>query len=167
MSRHKGSRREIVALDTLVKLSRAVNSVQARLAQSPVLGELTLGQFAVLEALHHLGPLPQKQLGQKLLSSGSNICMVLDNLERDGLVQRVRVPEDRRQVVVHLTTEGERKIAAVFPAHAEAVAEVFGALDEGEQLQLGALCKKLGLSLREEPGSEPPRLVGADTARRG
>ena len=55
---------------------------------------LTISQFGVLEALYHLGPLSQRQLADKILRSSGNLTMVIDNLERDGLVRRDADPEE-------------------------------------------------------------------------
>ena len=55
------------ALDTFVKLRRAVNAIGARL--NPALlkeHRLTETQFGVLEALHHKGPMAQARLCEKL-----------------------------------------------------------------------------------------------------
>ena len=57
-----------------------------------------------------LDPLSQKELGYKLLKSGGNITMVIDNLEKDAYVERRRGTEDRRIFFVHLTKKGEKKI---------------------------------------------------------
>mgnify|MGYP000381933987 CR=1 FL=1 len=39
--------------------------------------------FGILEALFHLGPLSQKSLGQKVLSTKGNITTIVDNLEKE------------------------------------------------------------------------------------
>ena len=46
--------------------------------------------------LLHLGPMHQRELGRKLLKSSGNITLVVDNLEKRGLVRREREREDRR-----------------------------------------------------------------------
>ena len=45
---------------------------------------LSTSQFAVLDALLHLGPLCQKDLGEKILKTSGNMTMVIDNLEKGG-----------------------------------------------------------------------------------
>jgi MarR family transcriptional regulator, 2-MHQ and catechol-resistance regulon repressor len=79
---------------------------------------LTVPQFGILEALHHLGPLSLGELADKLLVTGGNITYVMDRLEAQGLVERRRSEEDRRVVEAHLTPEGRERIASVFPGHA-------------------------------------------------
>ena len=143
---HQGPPEEVRALDTFVKLVRAAGSLVAR-TNRPLAGHgLTVGQFGVLETLFHLGPLHQCDLARKHLQSGGNITMIVDNLERAGLVRRERLAEDRRYVRVHLTEDGRERIAAIFPAHVRSVVEQMAVLTAGEQEELGRLCRKLGLA---------------------
>ncbi len=46
---------------------------------------LTESQFGVLDSLFHLGPMKQKEIGKKILKSGGNITMVINNLEKRGI----------------------------------------------------------------------------------
>ena len=139
-----GSRAELRTLDTFIKLTRCTNSVLARLAEKDTVGGLTYSQFAVLEALYHLGHMSQGEISMKVLKSGSNMTTVIDNLERDGLVRRERDAKDRRVIHVHLTEAGISKIEAVLPGHVAALVEEFKVLSASEQQTLGELCKKLG-----------------------
>jgi MarR family 2-MHQ and catechol resistance regulon transcriptional repressor len=146
-SRYDGPAREIRALDTYVKLMRASNAVQARLEPRFRAIGLTERQFGVLEALLHLGPLQQHEIGKKVLVSRANITLIVDQLSDRGLVRRERQRDDRRCVRVHLTAEGRRQIGALFPSHAAVIADVLSPLSASEQRRLGRLCRKLGLSL--------------------
>jgi MarR family transcriptional regulator, 2-MHQ and catechol-resistance regulon repressor len=147
---YDGRPAEVRALDAYIKLTRAVSSVEGRLGPALARAGLTPTQLGVLEALLHLGPLGQRVLGGKLLMSGGNITTVVDNLEARGLVRRERRDDDRRHVTVHLSPEGRRLIARVFPNHVRAIVDAFSALTPGEQETLGRLAKKLGLS---QPGN--------------
>lgn len=140
-----------LALETFVKLRRAVNTLNARLV-SALQREagLTESQFGVLEALLHLGPMPQARLCEKLLVSGSNLTTVIDNLERHGWVRRVADPEDRRAWQVQLTEKGRHLIGQAFPRHAERVQALLRHLSAQEQETLGRLCRKLGLAVASE-----------------
>ena len=145
-----GSRAEMRTLDTFIKLTRCTNSLFARLSERNTLGEITPSQFAVLEALYHLGSLTQGEVSTKVLKSGSNMTTVIDNLERDGLVRRERDAKDRRVINVHLTEAGSEKVDAVLPKHVGALVEEFSVLSASEQLTLGELCKKLGMGKESE-----------------
>ncbi|MBL9208480.1 MAG: MarR family transcriptional regulator [Opitutaceae bacterium] len=142
-TRHRGTEAEIASLDAYIKLMRAAESVTARLsARLP--SDLTLSQFGVLETLLHCGPLCQGQLAAKLLKSGGNLTLVVDNLEKAGHVVRTRDPHDRRFVTVSLSPSGRALIAGLFPTIAQAITEEFSVLDPCEQQQLGSLCKRIG-----------------------
>jgi MarR family transcriptional regulator, 2-MHQ and catechol-resistance regulon repressor len=147
---YTGSSTETRTLDTFIKLTRCTNSLLARLAERNSIGELTYSQFAVLEALYHIGPMTAGEVSQKILKSGGNLTLVIDNLERDGLVRRERDGKDRRVIHVHLTEAGKRKVEAVFPGHVAALVDEFKVLSAGEQKTLGELCRKLGRGRRSE-----------------
>ncbi|MGE5176364.1 MAG: MarR family winged helix-turn-helix transcriptional regulator [Hyphomicrobiales bacterium] len=141
---HEGPAVERRALDAYIKIVRGARSITMGLDRQLAEMGLTERQFGVLETLFHLGPLPQCELSRKQLTTGGNITFVVDNLERDGLVERRRDMQDRRMVTVHLTARGLERISDVFPRHAAAVAERLATLDPAEQDELGRLMKKLG-----------------------
>ena len=141
---YQGTPEEVLALDTFIKLTRATNSLINRLADYESLGDLTQSQFGVLETLLHLGALSQSDLCAKLLKSGGNITLVIDNLEKRGLVRRDPGPKDRRISIVSLTPAGTALIKVVFPQQLKAIQAEFSALTPEEQADLGRLCKKLG-----------------------
>ncbi len=143
---YKGSENEVRALSTYVKLMRAAESVSTRIHGHLAAANLTISQFGVLEALLHLGPLSQAELARKILKSTGNITMVIDNLEKRGLVKRERNPKDRRYYSVTLTATGKKLIASLFPRHAAGIVEGMNALTRSEQEVLGNLCRKLGKS---------------------
>ncbi|HEY9529032.1 MAG TPA: MarR family transcriptional regulator [Anaerolineales bacterium] len=147
---YAGSSAETRTLDTFIKLTRCTNSLLARLAERNSIGELTYSQFAVLEALYHIGPMSAGEVSQKILKSGGNLTLVIDNLERDGLVRRERDGKDRRVIHVHLTEAGKGKVEAVLPGHVAALMDEFKVLSAGEQKTLGDLCRKLGRGRRSE-----------------
>jgi MarR family 2-MHQ and catechol resistance regulon transcriptional repressor len=132
-------------LTTYVKMMRAMGVVTTRMHRHLAQFKLTVSQFGVLETLYHLGPLYQKEIGQKILKTRGNMTMVIDNLEKRDLVVRENDPNDRRHIRVRLTTDGENLICHVFPRHAKIAAQVFSALDADELAQLGFLMKKLGM----------------------
>lgn len=141
---YRGTVEEERGLSAFINFMRAADSVVARLDAQIEMGGLTHGQFAVLEALLHLGPLNQRDLARKLLRSGGNVTVVIDNLEKRGWVRRDRQKQDRRMVVVSLTPAGRRLIARIFPRHAAAITAEMSRLSPDEQETLRALCRKLG-----------------------
>lgn len=149
MSHYDGSPEERRALDAYIKLMRATNSVTTYIDEPLARLGITHGQFGVLEALLHLGPLCQGDLSAKLLTSGGNLTTVVGNLERRGLVTRTRGDKDRRFVTVDLTEQGRALIAGYFPKHADRIRRALSPLSEAEQETLAHLCRKLGRADRE------------------
>lgn len=132
------------ALTAYVKLLRAHRAVMAVVERSLAGTGLTLTQLGVLEAILHKGPMTQREIGHKVLTSPGNLTEVIDRLQARGLVARVPVPEDRRSVRVLLTTAGEAMIADLFPRHAGDIGRAMGGLTSAELEQLGVLLRQLG-----------------------
>lgn len=133
-----------LALGAFVKLMRASSSVSAR-AHRPLAGEsLSESQFGVMEALLHRGPLCQRDLAAKILKTGGNVTLVVDNLQRQGLVERRRDQQDRRLVTVHLTDQGREVIERVYPRMVEAIVQEMKVLSSEELATLADLCRRLG-----------------------
>ena len=146
-SRHKGTARERRALAAYINLLRATNTVSSQAMRHLDAQGLTPSQFAVLEALYHVGPMCLSDLARKILRTSGNLTMVVDNLEKSGMVKRVQSATDRRYVSVEITEKGRALIAKIFPEHAEQVAEVMSRLTAQEQETLRELCRKLGVGV--------------------
>lgn len=146
---YEGLPREKRALSAFINLVRAAESLIARQSRRTTSRGLTISQFGVLETLHHLGPLCQKELSKKLLRSGGNITMVVDNLERNGLVRRVRGRSDRRFVTVHLSAKGSRIIQDVLPDQIRGIVDDMSVLNASDLNNLRTMCRKLGRNTKE------------------
>lgn len=135
---------QATALKLLVVLSRAAASVQRQVLADIGGRGLTPGEFGVLEALYHKGPLLLGDLQRKILVSSGGITFLVDRLVEKGLVERTRCPDDRRARYAALTPKGEGLIAEIFPAHARRVAEVMAPLGRAEQEEAIRLLRTLG-----------------------
>lgn len=143
-TRYKGTREQRRALDLMITVMRGSDSYIARL-MAPLAGlDLTPSQFGVLETLYHLGPLKPSQLAEKHLKSRNNLTVVIENLERAGLVNRVRCPQDRRSHWIHLTDSGRERVEQTLPIFVESAVREAKALSPSEQETLSELMKKLG-----------------------
>ena len=131
-------------LKTYTKMMRAAATVTSKMHRHLTSHRLTLSQFGVLEALYHLGPLSQKDIGKKILKTSGNITLVVDNLEKRGLVKREKDRRDRRKIVVKPTAVGHQLIDDIFPIHAEKAEKIFSVLNFEEIAELGRLLKLLG-----------------------
>ena len=142
---------ERLALSTYVRLVRAANSARAYAGRHLAEAGLTLTQFAVLEALYHLGPLSLSDIAQKVLTTGGNLTMVAGNLEKCGLARRQKSPEDGRVQIVTLTAKGKALMRRLFPEHADAIERFMSALSPAQLEQLSGLCRRLGKQETDGP----------------
>lgn len=130
------------ALNLFVKLMRATNTSSSRVHEHLKDDNLTVSQFGVLEAVYHLGPLSQSELGNKILKSNANLTTVVDSLEKKMLVERERASDDRRRVTVKLTESGKELISRVFPRHALVVTNELAFLSDQDRDILEKLLRK-------------------------
>ena len=138
------------ALSMWVKLVRAASTFGKHTQENIRTFGLTEPQFGALECLGHLGPMTIGELCRKQLVSGGNMTVVVDNLEKEKLVERIRPKSDRRVVRVRLTPRGRKLFEQIFTRHAEFVAELASVLTPKEQSTLGALAKKLGRKIQKQ-----------------
>ena len=109
-SHYGGSPREMRALNAYIKLLRSTHTVSERFRGHQTVADLNGSQFGALEALYHLGSMPQKTIGEKLLICKSNVVAIVDLLEVLEFVRRRQDSNDRRLVNVSITEEGRRYI---------------------------------------------------------
>lgn len=139
-----------LALSTWVKLARAYSSFWKKSAENILTFGLTEPQFSVLECLGHLGPMTIGILTSKQLVTGGNMTLVVDNLTKEGLVERIYGQKDRRTIMVQLTDKGQKIFDSIFILHAKRIAEVASVLTDKELEDLGKLLKKLGTSIKDK-----------------
>ncbi|NBV41604.1 MarR family transcriptional regulator [bacterium] len=147
-TKYKGNADEVRVLNAIIKLTRATNSLYQRLEKWLRSYQLTPTQFGILEMLVHVGPMCQRSIAAKTLTSGGNITTVLNTMEQNGWVIRTRSDQDKREVIVRISSEGESLIQSVFPAHLNEMMDAFAILSHTEQDELARLCAILGKQQR-------------------
>ena len=73
---------------------------------------IEIRHYGTMVALDELGPTSQQALTTAMAVSATMVTQIVDDLERLGLLERRRNPEDRRSYTVTMTAEGERVLAA-------------------------------------------------------
>jgi MarR family 2-MHQ and catechol resistance regulon transcriptional repressor len=137
------------SLDLFIALSRANQWVNAISDQDIRENDMTRTEFAVLELLHHKGPQPIQQIGNKVLMSSGNITYVVDKLEKKGFAQRRASSKDRRLIYAEVTPAGSEFIEQKFPKHIKAIERAVSGLSSEEKKIATALLKKLGKAAQE------------------
>ena len=138
-----------LALSMWVKLNRASATFGKKALEHIQSTGLTQAQFGALECLGHLGKMTMCELSRKMLVTSGNTTVVIDNLEKQGLVERIPSRQDRRAIMISLTSKGKKLFEEIFPRHAEYVAGLASVLTSREQETLGELLKKLGRGIQE------------------
>src|SRR6476659_7099585 len=106
------------ALKLFVVLSRAAASVGEHARQDIVRHGLSVSEFGVLEFLFHKGPQPLGEVAERILLTTGSVTYVIDQLVKQGLVERRACPTDRRVIYAELTDAGRERVAVIFPGHA-------------------------------------------------
>jgi len=113
-----------------------------------------------LTVLRDGGGCSQQSLAARLEMDGTNVVGLLNDLEKDGLLERRRSPEDRRRHVVELTGAGAQRLGAAECALAAVENEVLGTLDEQQRETLYELLRQAASgavpSCTEAACDEPP-----------
>lgn len=86
------------------RLTRFVNQLlREQLADTP----FTVQQFYTLESLAN-GPKAMNELAREVALHQSTLSRIVEKLEKQGYVNRIRLSGNQRMVEVHLTEEGEK-----------------------------------------------------------
>jgi MarR family 2-MHQ and catechol resistance regulon transcriptional repressor len=134
------------ALKLWIVLTRAYQSVAARVEEHVAGNGLTTTEFGILEVLLHKGPLLLGDIQRKILVTSGGITYLVDRLVQKGLVKREECPSDRRARYAVLTPAGDALIRGIFPGHAAMIASAVAGLNPEEQAVATNLLRKLGLS---------------------
>jgi len=87
--------------------------------------------------------LKMNELSRQLMVTGGNITAIVDQLESEGLVERLDDPQDRRSWQIRLTAAGKKSFAEMAAAHEEWVVELLAGLSRREQDDLLKLLAKV------------------------
>jgi DNA-binding MarR family transcriptional regulator len=104
------------------------------------------GQEILLMQLAEKDGKPQKSLCESIGLDHSTVAKSVARLERDGLIERRKCPEDGRISQVHLTAEGRKMTDAISRVWAELERQTIKHLSPSEQQMLMAAAKKIVVS---------------------
>lgn len=104
----------------------------------------TLPRFDLMAQLERQrGGLKMNELSRLLMVTGGNVTAIVDQLEKEGLVERLDEPDDRRAWVIRLTAAGIKSFAEMARAHEQWIVELLGGLPRREQDELLRLLAKV------------------------
>ena len=133
------------ANDALDHLLRAAAHVRLRLGELLEQFALTEARYSILVALRIVSRagLSQSELAERLMQSESNISTLIDRMQQEGLVDRLRSDADRRKRVLLLSPSGERLLYRVEAAKRKWATRVLRVIPTDSRSTLGPLMKQL------------------------
>ena len=118
----------------------------------------------VMWLLQHHGDMPMSRMAELLDVSDSNATGIVDRMEERGLVERVRVADDRRVVLVRLAAGGTEALDHIEAVKQDRLQAILGHLDAPQLERLAAALDDIRSAVVAEFG--PDYLAGHDHAQR-
>jgi DNA-binding MarR family transcriptional regulator len=143
---------DMSAVEALAALRLAGRSMRLLMERWAEKHDLSEGRMGVLFRLYRCGDTHLGDLAEDLESTPRNITGLVDHLERDGLVERVPDPEDRRSVSARLTATGRSRIEAIWKQGVEHQFDLVHGMTKEDLAQLRHLCLQLVDNARKELG---------------
>lgn len=94
---------------------------------------VSIPQSFILSALREEDGLTLKEIGNRTLIDSSSMTVLVDKLEKEGLVERQLDPQDRRAIRVVITPEGTKVAEQVADIAYQFNSELYDLLGEGNQ----------------------------------
>ena len=125
--------------ESLVRLQKQLNAALAQHPEMPV----TLPQLMLLHMARRNGPYRLTELAAKIEVKPSAVTVMVDRLEKRGLVRRVHDPGDRRAMLVEVTAEGEETLRMAEELRRRLLGRFMERLDPAEVRLLADLLGRL------------------------
>src|SRR3990170_3240920 len=93
---------------------------------------VSMPHMHVMWLLEHHGDLPMSRMADLLDVSFSNATGIVDRMEESGLVERVRVPDDRRVGLVRIAARGMQALEEIEAIKQDRLQSILGHLDEAQ-----------------------------------
>lgn len=125
-----------------ISMSRVINTLRRENNKLILKHDLTLGQFAVMEALYSKGRLSTGEVMEKILTTSGNIPVIVKNLEKDGFITREQDESDKRRFILDLTDKGRDLMDEIVPENLKFMDELISLWDDDEKEELIILMNK-------------------------
>lgn len=104
---------------------------------------ITQPQFSALIWLYEEGDLTIGELSQKMFLACSTMTDLVDRMEKNELVARVRDERDRRVVRIHILSKGKEIIDKVLETRRAYLTKMIGQISEAEAIQITKMLTQL------------------------
>ena len=138
----------------LIGIHRIVKDLDRETTRISASYGLTFPQFMVLEALLHKERMTVGEIKDAILSSNGTIPVIINNLDKMGMVKRSKDPEDHRRSLVELTKKGRTLIEQVCPENDRMYQERFSVWKKDEKIELLRLIALYHNGLNNKEGED-------------
>lgn len=136
---------QVEPMGTLGRIKRLNQHLMRGMEETFAAHGLTCGGFDVLATLRRSGSpyalSPGDLMASTMVTSGTMTHRV-DQLQKAGLIERVRNPDDGRSFLISLSPAGHPLIDQAVSAHVETQASLVSGLDEEQRAQLDSLLRQ-------------------------
>jgi DNA-binding MarR family transcriptional regulator len=136
------------ALIAMVRIVQSLTEAMARVAREH---DLNMPRLEVLLCLDDGEGISQQELSERLLVTKGNVCVTLQAMESDGLVERRTDSTDQRAHRLYMTNAGRRRLAKTKPARDALMAGILGALSPEERRTLRKLLGRIEQTFDDIP----------------
>jgi MarR family transcriptional regulator, organic hydroperoxide resistance regulator len=144
----------------------AMNQIKCASSERLVRMGISMAQLHIMYTLQRSGEMPMSRLADVLHVSLSNATGLIDRIEERGFVERTRVPEDRRVVMIRVTDAGRRMLEEVDAISSELLRSVFGRIGRSQVAAVGRAIAELRRGLEETTGvTSDPHAVSTPAPR--
>jgi DNA-binding MarR family transcriptional regulator len=119
--------------------------------------ELTFSQWTVLMALREWQASTSAEIARNICHDAGSLTRILDQLEKRGLIARLRSDTDRRVVMLTLTPRGAEMVERLMAKVVDFLNSLLGYFSHGEIKTLIRLMTRLVAAAGGEPDVKPRR----------
>ena len=149
------------AEDAMAGLGRAIGALRCAGSQRLVRQGISMTHFHVLTLLRHRDEMPMGRLAEILDVSMSSATGIIDRMEEKGLVDRIRVPDDRRVVLVRPTATGIAIVDDAELVRSEIMHAALGRMSESQLEGMARAAVDLQAAIEAELATTPGRYLPA------
>ncbi|MFV9511104.1 MarR family winged helix-turn-helix transcriptional regulator [Tepidibacillus sp. LV47] len=110
---------------------------------------ITPPQFVALQWLNEEGDMTIGELSNKMYLAFSTTTDLVDRMEKNGLVERIRDQKDRRVVRIHLLNKGKEIINEVLETRRAYLAHILESMSQEEVNQMAISLQQLFKKMNE------------------
>ncbi len=129
-----------VAVLSMIRIVRSFTEDTARMAKRH---GLNLPRLEVLLCLSDGEGISQQELSERLLVTKGNVCMTLQAMEAEGLVERRADTADQRTNRLYMTNTGRQRLVKTKPERVAQMAKTLGGLSPDEYRTLRQLLGRI------------------------